>query len=251
LQQGNDADLILVDRLDEFNVLKTFIRGELVAADGNPLLARLRPDPVNHFEAGEISGQDITVSPASERVRVIEAIDGQLITRALEEEVMISNGNIISDPANDILKLLVINRYKPSLPSIGFIKGFGLKTGAIASTVAHDSHNIIAVGVEDRSLVEAVNLLVREKGGIACVGNSNSSVMPLPFGGIMSGGDGYVVARQYEELDAQAKSLGSALHAPFMTLSFMALLVIPELKLSDQGLFNGKEFTFTSLFVQE
>jgi adenine deaminase len=248
LRKGDDADLAIIDNLHDFNVLSTYIKGNKVADHGKPLMEVVPAKPVNHFEARKIAPNDLRISPASDHIRVIQAIDGQLVTKMVEEEVMVSNGNIISDTVNDVLKLVVINRYNPSEPSIGFIKGFGLKAGAIASTVAHDSHNIIAVGVEDTEIMKAVNLLVESKGGIAAVNKEEEKLLPLPFGGIMSGDSGYQVATSYEALDKMAKNLGSMLHAPFMTLSFMALLVIPELKLSDKGLFDGNRFEFTSLF---
>jgi adenine deaminase len=157
--------------------------------------------------------------------------------------------NIVSDPEQDILKLVVVNRYKPGKPALAFVKSFGLKKGAIASTVAHDSHNIIAVGVKDADIAKAINLLVGTEGGICCTNGEEDAHLALPFAGLMSSVDGYRVAEMYNRINQKAKALGSPLHAPFMTLSFMALLVIPELKLSDKGLFDGKSFKFTTLFL--
>jgi adenine deaminase len=180
-------------------------------------------------------------------IRVIEALEGQLITNTLIQSPCLRNGMLVSDPERDILKIVVYNRFAPAKPAVAFIRNFGLKQGAIASTVAHDSHNIIAVGVEDTDIVKAINLLVHTKGGISVSGPGLSHVLPLPVAGLMSDADGYQVARDYDVIDALAKTLGSKLKAPFMTLSFMALLVIPQLKLSDLGLFDGKSFTFTPL----
>jgi adenine deaminase len=200
----------------------------------------------------------LRVEAKGRHIRVMEAYEGQLMTGSRVMEARVEEGQVMSDTHRDLLKLLVMNRYSPTAPSIGFVSGFGLKRGALASTVAHDSHNIIALGVDDESLVRAVNLLIEAKGGIAAVdlvsgdflgAQKLESFLPLPITGIMSADDGYEVARAYSQLDQMAKDFGSKLQAPFMTLSFMALLVIPELKLSDKGLFDGKSFSFTSLFV--
>ena len=180
---------------------------------------------------------------------MIEAYDGQLITGELHFPANIINGKIESDISNDVLKLTVTERYNNSKPSVGFIKNFGLKKGAIASCVAHDSHNIIAVGVTDQDICNAVNAVIENKGGISVSFDGNTEALPLPVAGIMSNEDGYLVADKYTEIDKLAKELGSGLNAPFMTLSFMALLVIPQLKLSDKGLFDGKKFEFTDLKI--
>ena len=144
--------------------------------------------------------------------------------------------------------MVVLNRYFQTTPALAFIKNIGLKEGAIASSVGHDSHNIIAVGVDDDSLAKAINLIIKTKGGVSAVGYGRELLLPLPFAGLMSGDDGYNVACSYIEIDRFAKKLGSGLRAPFMTLSFMALLVIPDLKLSDKGLFSGNKFEFVDLF---
>lgn len=249
LREGDDADIVVVDNLVDFRVKQTFISGEKVAVVGKPLIEKVKEQPINVFEAREIGPNDLRISPSSDHIRVIRAIDGQLVTESLEEEVLVSDGNIISDTVNDILKMTVVNRYKASEPAIGFINGFGLKKGAIASTVAHDSHNIIALGASDVEIMQVINILIGHKGGIAAVYGDEQQVLPLPFAGIMSGQPAPEVASVYEQLDSMAKKMGSTLEAPFMTLSFMALLVIPELKLSDQGLFDGKRFEFVSLFL--
>jgi adenine deaminase len=176
-------------------------------------------------------------------------LDGQLITPEIQGEILIKNGMAESNPQADILKLTVVNRYQEAMPAIAFIKNFGLKSGAIASSVGHDSHNIIAVGVDDASICRAVNLLIQEKGGISAVNDTAELVLPLPVGGIMSPNDGYEVAEAYTNIDKMAKDIGSSLKSPFMTLSFMALLVIPDLKLSDKGLFDGQRFEFVEVFL--
>lgn len=249
LQPGDPADLVIIGNLETFNVIRTYIDGILVAENGRSLIQRVDITPVNRFNARKVMPGDLAIAPEGKKIRVIEALEGQLITHELTENSLVEKDNVISDPVNDLLKLSVMNRYQPASPAIGFIKHFGLKKGAIASTVAHDSHNIIAVGVNDSDIARAMNVLVESQGGICCVDGNEIFHLPLPVGGIMSDADGYVVAEKYEMIDTKARSLGSSLAAPYMTLSFMALLVIPELKLSDKGLFDGKTFSFSSLFL--
>ena len=208
---------------------------------------------INNFKADRRLVQDFAVgtSATAPTIRVIEAIEGQLVTNCLQLPAKVEGGCIVSDISRDILKIVVINRYEPSAPvAIAFIKNFGLQSGAIASTVAHDCHNIIAVGVDDDSICAAVNALIDCKGGIA-VARSEASVevLSLPVAGLMSLGSAEEVATAYTHLNSIVRSLGSPLHAPFMTLSFMALLVIPSLKLSDKGLFDGSRFAFTDVEV--
>ena len=247
LQEGDDADFIEIDNLKDFNVLKTVIQGNIVAENGKTMLENIRVEPVNNFVASKKSVDDFKVGPGSGKIKVIEALDGELITNLIEAKPKTNNGNIISDVDNDILKISVVNRYKDTKPAVGFIKNFGLKKGAIASSVGHDSHNIIAVGTDDESLCNAVNAVIESKGGMVVYDGETVYTLPLPVAGLMSNGDCFEVAEKYSELDKLAKGLGSKLRAPFMTLSFMALLVIPKLKLSDKGLFDGEKFEFTSL----
>ncbi len=254
LREGDPADFIVIDNPESFNVLKTFIKGELVAENGKSLLPAVRVTPINNFRAEKIKATDLLVPVQNNksRLKVIEAIDGQLITNELTLDAKIQGGYVETNIAEDVLKIAVINRYEPSVPpAIAFIRNFGLKKGAIASTVAHDCHNIIVVGVDDGLMAEAVNALVESRGGI-CVAVDNNDVhcMPLPIAGLMTDQDGYEVAATYGKLDQMVKEkLGTNLKAPFMTLSFMALLVIPSLKLSDKGLFNGSSFEFTEVQV--
>jgi adenine deaminase len=249
LQPGDDADFIVVDNLQDFNVQETWVNGQLIARNGQTLIESIREAEPNIFKAENISAEDIIVNATSKKIQVIKALDGQLITKKLIEDATIEDGKIVSDANRDILKMMVLNRYRKADPALAFISGFGFKSGAVASTVAHDSHNIIAVGVSDEEIVRAVNLLVESRGGIAVVNGADEHVLPLPVAGLMSADDGKKVAKDYEKMDALAKQLGSTLKAPFMTLSFMALLVIPELKLSDEGLFDGGKFQFTELAV--
>lgn len=249
LQKGDFADFIVVNNLKDFKVSHTYINGIQVADKGKTLIERVENDIINHFNCNPISLTDIQVRAESSSVHVIEALDGQLITNCLEYPAKTdSEGNAISDIENDVLKMVVVNRYNPAPPAIAFIKNFNLKEGAIASSVGHDSHNIIAVGADDESIVKAVNLVIEASGGVSAVSPTSEMVLPLPVAGIMSAENGYEVAKKYTLIDKMSKSLGSTLNSPFMTLSFMALLVIPKLKLSDLGLFDGEKFEFKTLF---
>jgi adenine deaminase len=251
LQNGDPADFIIIDNLKEFNILKTCINGITVAENRRALVSRVEETPVNNFFANNIHSDEIKVKAENAQIRVIKAFDGQLITRESFAMGKIDNGNFVSDTANDILKVVVKNRYSDSRPSVGFISGFGIKEGAIGSSVAHDSHNIIAVGADDHSITEAINLIISSEGGISVVNERNRHLLKLPYAGIMTDEDGYLVASTYNLLDKMAKEMGSDLQAPFMTLSFMALLVIPELKISDRGLFDAINFNFIDLFLKQ
>jgi len=206
---------------------------------------------INNFNVGPKRVHDFQILAAGSNAHVIEALNGQIITRSQVLAVKNQSGHAMADSDNDMLKITVVNRYEDCEPSVAFIKNFGLKEGAIASSVAHDSHNIIAVGVDDDSLCKAINMLIEAKGGICAVTQEKKKLLSLPVAGIMTTKDGYEVAKSYTELDKLAKEMGSKLDSPFMTLSFMALLVIPSLKLSDLGLFDGEKFTFRELFVNE
>ncbi|MDY0077650.1 MAG: adenine deaminase [Bacteroidales bacterium] len=249
LQTGDPADMIVVDSLHDFKVLKTYINGELVAENGKSLIEAALAATPNNFVAEKLSPEDFFVQNEGKSIKVIEALEGQLITNTFIGKAKVEGENLVSNVADDILKIAVINRYKKAAPAIAFIKNIGLKRGAIASTVAHDSHNIIVAGVDDASMAKAVNLLIESKGGVVACDAESAHLLPLPVAGLMSNKNGYEVADDYEKVDAAAKALGATLHAPFMTLSFMALLVIPQLKLSDKGLFDGSKFAFTELSV--
>jgi adenine deaminase len=247
LQQGDAADFILVDNLKEFNVLETYINGELVAKNGKSFVKSVPFEVLNNFNTDIKKIADFRLASSSEKIRVIEALDGELVTNNIEADSLIIDGNLVSNTATDVLKMTVVNRYKNEIPSIAFIKNFGIKEGAIASSVGHDSHNIIAIGTSDELICRAVNLLIKHKGGICALNNTTEKIVALPVAGIMSDQPAEIIGNAYAELDAMVKDMGSTLSAPFMTLSFMALLVIPSLKLSDQGLFDGNSFKFTSL----
>lgn len=244
LTEGSPADFIVVEDLDIFHVKETYINGKKVFENGRVLFDSVAINPVNQFATGKKTPEQFRVVSRSDEIRVIEALDGQLVTKDLRMAPTVSEGHAVPDLSRDLLKIAVVNRYRDAPVSVAFIKGFGLREGAIASCVAHDSHNIIAVGVDDASLCAAVNLIIEQRGGISVVGKNTQRVLPLPIAGIMSDRPGEEVGKSYAELDKLARQLGSGLTAPFMTLSFMALLVIPSLKLSDLGLFDGEKFAF-------
>ncbi len=250
LQPGDPADLVVVDNLASFHVMATFVGGIRVAENGKTLIPHMEDVPVNRFRIGPFDEKELKLVPIKDRIRVMTADNGQLITGSELAEPLVSEGNVVSDTDRDILKIVVRNRYAEAPAAVGFIRNFGLRRGAIASSVAHDSHNIVAVGADDRSLAEAVNLVIEGRGGIARVDGEHNEVLPLPFAGIMTGIDGFETARRYRRMDSRVKEMGSSLSAPYMTLSFMALLVIPDLKLSDRGLFDGKLFRFTGIFPE-
>jgi len=250
LKVGDVADFILVENLKDFKVKSTYINGELVAQNGKSFIEQVPIPIANNFNTSKKNQADFQVSATANNIQVIKAIDGEIVTESFTANAKIENGLANSDTEKDVLKMTVVNRYEDAIPSCAFINGFNIKEGAIASCVGHDSHNIIAVGTDDELLCRAVNLIIENKGGISAVSKNEEQVLPLPIAGIMSNADGYQVGEQYSTIDQFVKKeLGCTLTAPFMTLSFMALLVIPELKLSDKGLFNGKEFKFTNLFV--
>ncbi len=273
LRVGDPADFVIVEDLTDFKVLQTYIDGQaLLSTDldsdsalstpsapsalnattsrKKSLIKSVPATPINQFTCAPVNEVDLAVPIASYPnqdglIPVIEALDGQLITNKLYLPATIINDCIVSNTADDILKMVVVNRYHMAPVAKSFIKNFGFRTGAIASTVAHDSHNIVAVGATDEAIAAAINAVIAAEGGVSCVdGNNETLVLPLPVAGLMSTEDGFVVAQKYTAIDAMAKGLGSPLSAPFMTLSFMALLVIPHLKLSDKGIFDGDRFAF-------
>lgn len=250
LRVGDDADFILVEDLNNFNVIETYIRGKLVAKNGESLIPQFESRVINNFNIEPINDEALKIEPNGKLMQVIEAIDGELITKKLITNALIQDNNVISNPQEDVLKLAVINRYTQSKPAIGFIKNFALKSSAIATSVAHDSHNIIVVGTSDEIITKAVNLIIQNKGGTAFVSENHYEILPLPIAGLMSDSSLSEVSSKYQKLERMAKNNGSKLKSPFMTLSFMSLLVIPSLKLSDRGLFDVEKFQFTSLFVE-
>lgn len=251
LQNGDPADMVIINNPEEFEILATYIDGEKVAENGRLLteITPLQGELPNLFNASPLEERDIHVPAKTSKIKLIEALDGQLVTPVSEVSINVRNGFAVSDVGEDILKIVVYNRYSGAKPAVAFIRNFGFKHGAIASTVAHDSHNIIAVGVEDEDIVRAINRIVASNGGIALSDGDKQLHLALPVAGLMSPENAYAVAEAYDTINKASKELGSQLNAPFMTLSFMALLVIPELKLSDKGLFDGNKFAFTELFI--
>ncbi len=242
LRVGDTADLIVVDDLIDLRVRRTYISGELVAEDGRSLIPRVAIDPINRFDRSPISVADLHFAKQVEELLVIEALDGQLITNKRWMPPTVQGGTCVPDTTKDLLKIAVVNRYAETPVAVAWITGTGFEQGAIAGSVAHDSHNIVAVGTNDEDLCAAVNLVIEHKGGVSLANGAHHRVLPLPIAGLMSDGDAWTVADAYATLDREAKGLGSTLTAPYMTLSFMALLVIPHLKLSDKGLFDVDTF---------
>lgn len=249
LRVGDPADFIEVKDLTSFDVTRTWIKGQVVAEAGSTKLPRVVPEAINQFNSNPISLEQLQVPATGPTLQVIEALDGQLITNALTVEPKVEGGQVVVDVERDLLKLVVVNRYSRSDPAIAFIKNFGLARGAMASSVAHDSHNVIAVGTNDVDLAAAINAVMESTGGLSavCTQENIRQVLPLPVAGLMATGTWSEVAASYTKLDHAVKSWGSTLRAPYMTLSFMALLVIPALKLSDRGLFDGTRFEFAPL----
>lgn len=250
LKENDAADFIVVEDLINFKVLQTYIDGGLVAENGQSFVTHVDFETPNNFNISPKEIADFELASTASTIRVIEALEGQLITNVIHHKSVLVDGKLMSDIENDILKIAVVNRYQNTTPAVAFIKNFGLKKGAIASSVAHDCHNIVVVGTSDEEILNAVNLLIKKKGGICAVNGSEQKSLSLPVAGIMSDKNGWETGKLYQEIDAMAKELGSNLKAPFMTLSFMALLVIPDLKLSDKGLFSGTAFSFVDLEVE-
>ncbi|MDG2133107.1 MAG: adenine deaminase [Phycisphaerales bacterium] len=251
LREGDRADFILVDDLVDFRVSRTWIEGRLVAEDGRCTVPGAAVATPNVFRDARFEPSDFEIEAdvpdARVRVRVIEAEDGELVTGESIATLATKDGVLQTAPADDVLLVAVCNRYAPAPPAVAFIRGFGLRRGAIASSVAHDSHQVIAVGTSPDAVSTAVNAVFERRGGLVAVDGDRTAGLSLPIAGLMSDRPAEEVAAGYEAVSAVARDLGSTLQAPFMTLSFMALLVIPSLKLGDRGLFDGNAFAFTSV----
>jgi len=251
LRVGDPADFIVVDNLENFNVQETYINGKCVFGGGELRFEVPVSPPINNFNISAIAIDDIQVKyKADKDIRVIEAADGDLVTKKLMYSPSGTNGFVVSNTKDDILKIVVLNRYRQAPPVVGFIKNIGLKKGAIACSVAHDSHNLIAVGVSDADIVKALNEIISYKGGISYAQNTEIECLPLEVAGLMTSKSGQEVAKLYQRMNDKAQEWGSPLQAPFMTLSFMSLLVIPQLKIGDKGLFDVSTFSFTNLYVE-
>ena len=242
LRVGDPADFIVVEDLVSFRVKRTYIAGELVAEEGISHIAHVQASRPNNFNCTPKRVADFLVPAQDDQVLAMEALDGQLITHKRFLHGKLEGNALVPDLEQDLLKIAVVNRYRDAPLALGWIRNIGLKRGAIASSVAHDSHNIVAVGTNDDDLCAAVNAVIEARGGISLVDAARRMVLPLPVAGIMTDADPYEVAKDYAAMDRAAKELGSTLSAPYMTLSFMALLVIPHLKMSDKGLFDGDDF---------
>lgn len=251
LRENDPADFVIIDHPDNMSVLETYINGTKVFEHGETKIKSIKTKALNVFNCSKIKINQIRVPAGKDTIRIIEASDGQLYTRELIVKPTIKNEFLVSDIKKDILKIIVYNRYFKRSPGIAFIKGFGLKRGAIASTIAHDSHNIIALGVRDDDIVTVINRIIELKGGILLFDGKKTREIQLNIAGLMASKDGDQVAKDYKKLNREIKQMGSTLTAPFMTLSFMALLVIPELKISDRGLFNVRTSSFTDLFYSD
>lgn len=251
LRENDPADFIIINNLKDFEIIETVINGNIVYSNNRILYYTEKEKPINNFHAKKITEDQILLPAQTEKVKVIEVIDKELLTNSFITHPKTKDNNIISDTERDILKIVVYNRYsKTSKPAIGLINGFGLHRGAMASSIAHDSHNIIAVGADDTEIVNAINEIINSKGGLVFYNSPDFYSIPLEFAGLMTAENPYTVAEKYEILNKQLQTAGSKLTSAFMTLSFMALLVIPSLKIGDQGLFDVDNFKFTDLYVK-
>jgi len=251
LQPGDPADLVEINNLTDFKVRRTWVNGRLVAENGKTLVARTQVQPINLFntKAKPPSAFALPAVPGK-RFRVIEAIDGQIVTgESIEAPKVSPEGFVLCDPARDLLKLTVVNRYADTPPAVALVRNFGLKSGALASSVAHDSHNIVAVGANDEDLAAAVNLVIKNGGGLSFAAGNIAKALPLPIAGLMTLEDAPTAGAAYQELSTLARQHGCKLQAPYMCLSFLALLVIPKLKLSDRGLFDVGKFALVDPWV--
>jgi adenine deaminase len=249
LREGDSADFIIVKTLETMEVLESWIGGRKVFDRGNVFFTTDRSREINNFNCKHINGEDITIINRGGNIRIIEAKDGELLTQSITDSMGTKN-IIVPDVERDYLKIIVKDRYNDTPPAIGIIKGFMLKEGAFASSIAHDSHNIICIGTNDHDIVTAVNTIVDMKGGLAVSSNDKIYSLQLNIGGIMTSNTCRETALKYDNLSQIVKSRGCIMSAPFMTLAFMALLVIPELKIGDKGLFNVNEFKPVSLFCR-
>jgi adenine deaminase len=250
LKEGDPADFIVIDHPDCFHVLKTIIGGRIVFENGRTTFDIPRGRAIHKMFQGEVTPEQILVPAKGKHIRLIEAIDGELITKSIVEKAPIRNDFVVTDTHRDILKIVVKDRYSNRLPATGFIRGFKIREGAVASSIAHDSHHVIAIGSDDQWILTVLNQVISSGGGISIAGSQGNLFLPLPVAGLMSLGTADQTAEAYKEITRLAKAMGSTLRAPIMTLSFMALLVIPELKISERGLFDVNQFKYTSLFVE-
>lgn len=248
LQKNDPADFIIIDNFNDFNILKTYIDGKLVAENNKSLIPETAVNAINNFEAEKVNTDDFKIFDNGKNIKIINAISGEILTEKIIGRPKSIDNYLVSDIDNDILKIAVINRYEKKKISLGFIKNFGLKKGAIASSVAHDSHNIVVIGCSDEEMSNAANMIINTKGGLAAWSHAKNICVPLPVAGLMTNVEGNKIAADYQALVSLSKEFGSELNDPFMTMGFMSLLVIPKLKLSDKGLFDCEKFELTTLY---
>ena len=248
LQKNDPADFIIIDNFNDFNILKTYIDGKLVAENNKSLIPETAVNAINNFEAEKVNTDDFKIFDKGKNIKIINAISGEILTEKIIGRPKSIDNYLVSDIDNDILKIAVINRYEKKKISLGFIKNFGLKKGAIASSVAHDSHNIVVIGCSDEEMAHAANMIINTKGGLVAWSHDKNICVPLPVAGLMTNKDGKKIAADYQALVTLSKEFGSELNDPFMTMGFMSLLVIPKLKLSDKGLFDCEKFELTTLY---
>lgn len=248
LQKGDFADFMRIENLESFRVLEAYIAGKKIYENGQFLGEKHFSDTIsrvfpNYFVHDLIEPKDL-VKQIFKQTDVMEVIDGEILTRKYVYDLPSEKINFESDLKEDVLKIVYLNRYKNGKPQIAFVKGFGIKEGAFASSIAHDSHNILAVGCTDKEITDAINALISAKGGLVVAKGGKTECLSLPIAGIMSDKEGMEVAGQYEKLNERLKEMGCSLQSPFMTLAFMSLLVIPELKIGEKGLFDFESFRF-------
>ena len=251
LQPGDPADFIRVGGIHDFHVQGTWIDGQPVSQNGKALLSPSQIPPINEFAASPIREEQLQLKAVDgAKFATMLAVDGQLVTGREDLLPTVKDGEVVSDPDRDLLKIVVVNRYEDAPPAVGLIQNFGLKTGAVAGSVAHDSHNVVAVGANDQSLAAAINEVISSKGGLAFSSPETTKGYPLPIAGLMGEGDAWEAAHAFEELTALAKADGCPLRSPFMTLSFMPLLVIPSLKIGDRGHFDVGSFSLVDPWIR-
>ena len=248
LQLRDSADFIIIDNPESFKVQSSYMKGNCIYKDGEVLFESHNEILLNNFYRKEIKLEDIQVEAKDCDVHVMTVSDGNLVTGWGSGRPKVEEGKLVSDTNKDLLKMVVMSRYNNEKPVVGFAQGFGFKKGAISASIAHDSHNIIAVGTKDSDILNALNTLIELKGGmVASEGNETRSVK-LDVAGLMSNKRGEDLLVEYTYLSDFTKTFGSSFHSPFMTLAFMSLLVIPKLKLSDKGLFDVEQFKLIDLY---
>ena len=252
LSQGDPADFVIINNFKDFKVLETYINGKLVAKNSKPLFELPQVKIINSFDINKKNINDFKININKKngtiKVNVIGILKNQIITKKLTEKLRIKNYEILPEPNKDILRIAVAERYGHNNLALGFIKGFKLKEGAVASSIAHDSHNIIAIGIDKKDIAKSINTIIEMKGGLTIVKNDKVLIkLPLPIAGLMSDRPAKELVKKLNKFHKNLKKLGCILNSPIMILSFMALPVVPEIKLTDKGLFDVEKFDFINL----